>query len=55
MFSLSKQELSMLEKKLDSFDSSQKKLTVPIYEIGCPNCNGQCKNGCGVTCVSVFS
>ncbi len=53
MFKLSAKEMSMLEKKLDSVASND--VHGVLFAQGCPNCNGQCKNGCGVTCVSILS
>lgn len=52
-FRLSAKEMDMIVNKLDSahYNSVQ---SVRVAK-GCPNCNAQCKNGCGVTCVAVFS
>ena len=56
MFSLSAKDMKVLEEKLNSSEAHAKKCSIKIdHAIGCPNCNGQCKNGCGVTCVSIFS
>ncbi len=53
MFELSAKEMSTLKKKLDSVSSTS--VHGVLFAQGCPNCNGQCKNGCGVTCVAILS
>lgn len=53
MFKLSAKEMNMLEKTLKSTDYSHVQNVRAAK--GCPNCNGQCKNGCGVTCVAILS
>lgn len=53
MFKLSKSELTCLRAKLQ--DANFNATVALEARRGCPNCNGQCKNGCGVTCVAIFS
>lgn len=53
MFKLSKAELTCLRTKLQ--DANFNANAALVAARGCPNCNGQCKNGCGVTCVAILS
>lgn len=53
MFKLSAKEMNMLKETLKSSSYSHVQSVQAAH--GCPNCNGQCKNGCGVTCVSILS
>ena len=56
MFQLSNKDMVKLEKKLEVSKGHIYKDSAELgHAMGCPNCNGQCRNGCGVTCVSILS